>query len=103
MESNVQETVQQLFDAQTIAEHVYRMLLSQMQYPEFGIGGVPVSDAAKVFGKEPCWVRQGIRDGWLPIGYVTTKENGTKGSFYISPKKLWEETGYVWKGGMKGV
>lgn len=98
MESKPQETVQMLSDAQTVAEHVYRMLLSRMQYPEFGVGGVPVATAARIFGKEPYWVRQGIKDGWLPIGHETKKEAGTKSSFYISPKKLWEETGYVWKG-----
>ncbi len=74
----------------------------------FGKGSVPVAIAAKVYGKDPAWVRAGIIFGWLPIGYatrngrmVTSKEVGKdKGriNFYISPKKLWEETGYVWRG-----
>lgn len=92
------ETVQELHDAQQIADHVTRILMSRMQYPKFGAGGVPVAVAAEVYGKDQDWVRQGIEDGWLPIGYVTKKENGKKRNFYISPKKLWEDTGYLWQG-----
>jgi len=76
---------------------------------EFGIGSVPVNVAAKVFGKDPCWVRAGIIAGWLPIGNATRngKEvtdiqdmDSKKGRirYYISPKLLYEKTGYVWKG-----
>ena len=71
---------------------------------------VPVSIAAKVYGKDACWVRNGIIAGWLPIGTATrngkkitdiNEVNLRKGriSFYISPKKLYEETGFKWKGG----
>jgi hypothetical protein len=90
------EEVKILYDAQQIAKHVTRMLLSAAQYPEFGIGGVPMTTAVEVYGKDATWVRQGIEDGWLPIGHMT--QNGSKRNFYISPKKLWEDTGYVWKG-----
>lgn len=76
---------------------------------EFIKGSVPVSVAARVYGKDASWVRAGIVAGWLPIGKAT--RNGRlitkieeidskygRINFYISPKKLWEETGYVWKG-----
>lgn len=75
----------------------------------FEKGSVPVTVVAKVYGKDPCWVRAGIICGWLPIGIAT--RNGkriTKLSesdsrlgrinFYISPKRLYEETGYLWNG-----
>lgn len=91
-------TIKELADAQQISENVCRILHSFMQYPEFGIGGVPVQTAAKVFGKDATWVRQGIIDGWLDIGYAVPSETGNRTSFYISPKKLWEKTGYVWIG-----
>lgn len=76
---------------------------------EFTRGSVPVSVAAKVYGKDASWVRAGIIAGWLPIGKATrngeliTKVDDIDSkqgriNFYISPKKLWEETGYVWKG-----
>jgi len=76
---------------------------------EFANGNVPVSIAAKVYGKDPCWVRAGIINGWLPIGYAT--RNGKlvtsieamdsrygRINYYISPKLLFEQTGYVWNG-----
>lgn len=76
---------------------------------QFGIGSVPVAVAAKVYGKDASWVRAGIIVGWLPIGratrdgkLITTIEemNSRFGriNFYISPKLLYEDTGYVWKG-----
>ena len=75
----------------------------------FGKGGVPVRDAAKILGKKQTWVRAGIIAGWLPIGVATRRgEKVTDISemdskygrinFYISPKLLYEYTGYIWKG-----
>lgn len=75
----------------------------------FAQGSVPVSIAAKVYGKDASWIRAGIIAGWLPIGTATRKGkqvttieemNSRYGriNFYISPKKLYEETGYVWRG-----
>ena len=72
-------------------------------------GSVPVRIAARVYGKDPAWVRAGIISGWLPIGYATrkgkrvTSTNEIKGaygriSYYISPAKLYEDTGFMWKG-----
>lgn len=79
---------------------------------QFHEGSVPVAVAARVFGKPPVWVRAGIIAGWLPIGMATRRGrlitnieemNSKNGriSFYISPRKLWEKTGYVWKGEKK--
>lgn len=73
---------------------------------EFGMGSVPVSVAAKVYGKDACWVRAGLVYGYLPIGTATKDgkpctivETGKgRTNFYISPKLLYEHTGYVWKG-----
>lgn len=79
---------------------------------EFASGSVPVSVADKVYGKDASWVRAGIISGWLPIGKATRngkpitdieEMNSKYGriNFYISPKLLFEETGYVWKGERK--
>ena len=76
---------------------------------EFGKGSVPVAIAAKVYGKDSAWVRAGIISGWLPIGFATRNGEQIKGvdeidskkgriNYYISPKRLYEETGYIWKG-----
>lgn len=75
----------------------------------FNGGSVPVSVAAKVYSKDCCWIRAGLITGYLKIGTAT--RNGRQVTdlremdsrlgrinYYISPKKLYEETGYVWKG-----
>lgn len=75
----------------------------------FAEGSVPVAVAARIYGKDAAWVRAGIIAGWLPIGTATRKGrlvtrvediNSKYGriNFYISPKLLYEQTGYVWKG-----
>ena len=72
------------------------------------MSGVPVAIAAKVYGKDPAWVRAGIICGWLPIGIATrrgqqvtdlSEMDSKKGriNYYISPIKLKEETGYEWR------
>lgn len=66
-----------------------------MQVPEFKQGGVPVSVAAEVFGKSALWVREGIRNGRLPIGTIT--ESDKRSNVYISPRLLWEYTGFVYR------
>ena len=65
---------------------------------------ITVKQAAEVYGKDPSWVRAGLIAGWLPIGYAT--RNGERVTdiseinskhrinYYISPKKLYEDTGY---------
>lgn len=81
----------------------------QQKVDENDLYSVPVSIAARVFKKDPCWVRAGIIEGWLPIGTATRKGqvvgsikeiSSRKGriNYYISPKKLYELTGYEWKG-----
>lgn len=76
---------------------------------DFANGSVPVSVVARVYGKDSAWVRAGIISGWLPIGFATRNGKQILGvdeidskkgriNYYISPKRLYEETGYIWKG-----
>lgn len=69
---------------------------------------VPVAIAARVYGKDPCWIRAGLICGWLPIGVATrngkvitdlTEMNSKRGriNYYISPVKLEKETGFKWE------
>ena len=73
------------------------------------IGSVPVKVAARVYGKDVTWIRAGIIAGWLPIGEATRKgikitdlkqmdSKYGRITYYISPKLLYEQTGYVWEG-----
>ena len=70
---------------------------------------VPVAVAAKVYKKDPYWVRAGLIVGWLPIGFATRngeritdvrEMTSRKGriNYYISPKLLFEQTGYKYNG-----
>ena len=79
---------------------------------ELAVGSVPIAVVAKVYGKDASWVRAGIIAGWLPIGTATragklvtdiSEMDSKKGriSYYISPKLLFEQTGYVWDGTRK--
>ena len=69
---------------------------------------VPIRVAARVYKKDQTWVRAGLIAGWLPIGFATrngericsTREiDHRKGriNYYISPKLLYEQTGYVYQ------
>ena len=71
-------------------------------------GSVPVAVVARIYGKDASWVRAGIISGYLPIGVAT--RNGKqvtsveemdsrygKINYYISPLKLYQETGYKWE------
>ena len=49
----------------------YQIGERKMEEMIFPMGSVPVSVAAKVYGKDACWVRAGIISGWLPIGKAT--------------------------------
>lgn len=69
---------------------------------------VPIRIAARVYGKAPCWIRAGLISGYLKIGFATRNGrqitdikdlNGANGriNYYISPKLLYEQTGYMYK------
>ena len=75
----------------------------------FAPGSVPVAVAARIYGKDATWIRAGLITGYLQIGTATrngnvittiSQMNSKYGriNYYISPKKLYEETGYIWKG-----
>lgn len=83
-----------------------------MEVDSYSHGSVPVAVVAKVYGKDASWVRAGIISGWLPIGTATRRGKIIKSieemnskygriNFYVSPKLLYEETGYIWKGERK--
>ena len=80
-----------------------------MSFVNFPEGSVPVCIAAKIYGKDASWIRAWVISGWLPIGTATrhgkvvsdvNEINSRLGriNYYISPKRLYEETGYLWKG-----
>lgn len=69
---------------------------------------VPVRIAAQVYKKDANWIRAGLISGYLPIGIAT--RNGKQVTdiseldcklgrinYYISPKLLYEQTGFIWQ------
>lgn len=68
------------------------------QVSEFDGKNIPVTEAAKIMGKDQQFIRQGMIAGILPIGTVFKKEGSNQYDYYISPKMFWEYTGYVYKG-----
>ena len=83
MDNNVVDLTQ----SKEIAEHVSRILIGAGSMPNFPAG---------------------IVSGWLPIGKATQGDKlvtdmkqldrNKKTNYYISPRLLWELTGYVWEG-----
>lgn len=75
----------------------------------FHEGSVPVAVAARVYRRDATWIRAGLISGWLNIGYATRdgemvtdiRKMGSRYgriNYYISPSRLYEETGYIWRG-----
>lgn len=77
-------------------EKVARLVVGIAAVPEFSNEKIPTKVVASIYGKSETWVRNGIIEGWLPIGHGTKSEN--RRNVYVSPKKLWEDTGYIWRG-----
>lgn len=69
-----------------------------LEVPEFSGENVPVNVAARVMKKDPNFVRQGIVQGILTFGVAFRKAGSSQYDYYISPKKFWQETGFVYCG-----
>lgn len=78
-------------------DQALRRLVTYVKMPEFPAGNVPVAFVAKVMKKDATFIRAGIEQGWLPIGYAKPSEKTGKMSYYISPKLLWEVTGILYQ------
>lgn len=59
-------------------------------------GNVPIEEVAKIMRKDKQFVRIGIQEQWLPIGVAYKKEGSNEFSYYVSPKKLYEYTGFIY-------
>ncbi len=60
-------------------------------------GKITIQKAAEIMNVSPLYVREAIAQGVLPIGCCITGKHG-KRSFYISPVKFEEWTGYKAEG-----
>lgn len=55
---------------------------------------IPVIAVAKIMGKDQQFVRQAMIEGLLPIGVAFRKKGSSQYDFYISPKLLYDFTGF---------
>ncbi len=103
--SAVDNYIEQNVQIHQFAAEVARIISGIPQMPEFSNERLTVSDVSKMTGIPIPSVRAGIIYGWLPIGtayrgnkVVRDKKGSGRIEFVISPRKLWEETGYIWRG-----
>lgn len=48
--------------------------------------------------KDQSFIREAMKRGIIDLGSTYQKEGSNQYDFYISPYKLWQLTGYVYKG-----
>lgn len=68
------------------------------EVPEFTGENVPISVVAKVMKKDAQFIREALKRELLPIGTALKKEGNSQYDYYVSPRLLWEYTGYVYRG-----
>jgi len=66
-----------------------------MENFNFGARNITIQQASKIIGKSEQFVRQGIIEGFLPIGIAVKRDGSSHYSYYIIPKKFYEFTGYL--------
>ena len=102
--SEVDEYIKENAEVHQFAAEVARLISGIPQMPEFSSENMAITDASKLIGLPERAIRAGIVYGWLPIG-VAIKNNkpakslsGGRITYIISPRKVYEVTGHVWKG-----
>lgn len=102
--SEVDTYIKENAEVHQFAEEVARIISGIPQMPEFSSESMSVSDASKLIGLSATSIRAGIVYGWLPIGTAIQNNkpakslSGDRITYIISPRKVYEVTGHVWKG-----
>lgn len=104
--SEVDNFIQQNAEVHDFAEKIARIISGIPQMPEFSNERLTVEAVSKILGISESAVRAGIIYDWLPIGVayrgdkiITSQtKSDARTEYLISPRKLWEQFGYVWKG-----
>ena len=55
---------------------------------------IPINIVAKIMGKDPKFIRSAMANDKLPIGAAFMKEGSSQYDYYVSPKLLYEFTGF---------
>lgn len=102
--NNVEEYIDKTAQVHQFAEEVARIISGIPQIPEFSSENMTVADASQLIGLPATAIRAGIVYGWLPIGVAVQNNKPAKSlsggriTYIISPRKVYEVTGHVWKG-----
>lgn len=102
--NDIEEYIEKSAQVHQFAEEVARIISGIPQMPEFSSESMSVSDASQLIGLPVTSIRAGIVYGWLPIGTAIQNNKPAKSlsggriTYIISPRKVYEVTGHVWKG-----
>lgn len=102
--SEVDTYIKENAEVHQFAAEVARIISGIPQMPEFSSENMTVADASQLIGLPARSIRAGIVYGWLPIGTAIQNDKPTKSlsggriTYIISPRKVYEVTGHVWKG-----
>ena len=102
--SEVDTYIKENAEVHKFAAEIARIISGIPQMPEFSSESMSVSDASKLIGLPVTSIRAGIVYGWLPLGTAIQNNKPAKSlsggriTYIISPRKVYEVTGHVWKG-----
>lgn len=102
--SEVDTYIKENAEVHQFAAEIARIISGIPQMPEFSSESISVSDASKLIGLPVTSIRAEIVYGWLPIGTAIQNNKPAKSlsggriTYIISPRKVYEVTGHVWKG-----
>lgn len=102
--NDIEEYIEKSAQVHQFAEEVARIISGIPQMPEFSSENMTVADASQLIGLPATSIRAGIVYGWLPIGTAIQNNKPAKSlsggriTYIISPRKVYEVTGHVWKG-----
>lgn len=102
--SEVDTYIKENAEVHQFAAEVARIISAIPQMPEFSSENMTVADASQLIGLPITAIRAGIVYGWLPIGVAVQNNKPAKSlsggriTYIISPRKVYEVTGHVWKG-----
>lgn len=67
-----------------------------MEEKTFSGKNVPISVVASILHKDKQFIRISLQRGLLPIGFALRKPNSSQYTYYVSPKQLFEYSGYYY-------
>lgn len=105
-QEEVRTYIKESAEVHEFAAEVAKIISGMPQMTEFSSERLTVKSVSKILGIPESSVRAGIVYDWLPIGtayrgnkiITSQSKSNVRTEYVISPRKLLEEFGYVWKG-----